>query len=181
MKTQLKNIFAILFMALAFTSCSNDDNNEPTINELEGLTKFKEIANTTHTIELYSHTGATVQGYNEIKLRIKNNANNQYVKNAEVSWMPIMHMAMMNHSCPNSEVEKITADGTLYEGYIMFQMPQNATEYWDLKIDYTIDGVSYTMTSVIDVPASSKRTVNTFMGSDGVRYLVAYVDPHHPK
>ncbi|GAB3716040.1 hypothetical protein [Flavobacterium koreense] len=181
MKTQLKNIFAILFMALAFTSCSNDDNNEPTINELEGLTKFKEIVNTTHTIELYSHIGATVQGYNEIKLRIKNNANNQYVKNAEVSWMPIMHMAMMNHSCPNSEVEKITADGTLYGGYIMFQMPQNATEYWDLKIDYTIDGVGYTMTSVIDVPASSKRTVNTFMGSDGVRYLVAYVDPHHPK
>jgi len=181
MKTQLKNIFAILFMALAFTSCSNDDNNEATINELEGLTKFKEIVNTTHTIELYSHTGATVQGYNEIKLRIKNNANNQYVKNAEVSWMPIMHMAMMNHSCPNSEVEKITADGTLYGGYIMFQMPQNATEYWDLKIDYTIDGVGYTMTSVIDVPASSKRTVNTFMGSDGVRYLVAYVDPHHPK
>ena len=63
MKTELKNIFAILFMALAFTSCSNDDNNEPTINELEGLTKFKEITNTSHTIELYSHTGATVQGY----------------------------------------------------------------------------------------------------------------------
>ncbi|MGV1012259.1 MAG: hypothetical protein ACOYBS_07395 [Flavobacterium sp.] len=86
MKTELKNIFAILFMALAFTSCSNDDNNEPTINELEGLTKFKEITNTSHTIELYSHTGATVQGYYEIKLRIKNNANNQYIKNAEVTY-----------------------------------------------------------------------------------------------
>ncbi len=182
MKTLLKNILVIFVMTIAFTSCSSDDDaTTPTVNELDGLTKFKEIINTTHTIELYSHTGTTVQGYNEIKLRIKSNANNQYVKNAEVSWLPMMHMAMMNHSCPNSAVEKVTADGTLYEGYIMFQMAQNATEYWDLKIDYTIDNVAYSMTSVIDVPASIKRTVNTFMGSDGVRYLVAYVDPHHPK
>lgn len=167
-------------MALALTSCSNDSGDEtPILNELEGLSKFDEFDNGTHTIELYSHS-TVEQGYNEIKLRIKNKNTNQYVKNATVSWMPIMHMAMMNHSCPKSTIEKITPDGTLYEGYVMFQMAQNATEYWDLKIDYTIDGVAYTVTDVINVPASLKRKVNTFVGSDGVKYLVAYVDPHHP-
>jgi hypothetical protein len=60
-------------------------------------------------------------------------------------------------------------------------MAQNATEYWDLKIDYTINGTAYTTTSVIDVPASSERRVNSFTGSDGVKYIVAYVEPHHPK
>ena len=179
MKFQLKNIVAVLFMALALISCSDNDDST-TVNELDGLTKFQEMTNTTHTIELYSNTGVLVQGYNEVKLRIKDNATNQYIKNATVSWMPVMHMAMMNHSCPNSEVEKITTEGTLYEGYIMFQMAQNDTEYWDLKIDYSIDGVDYTTTSVIDVPASAKRTVNTFTGTDGVKYLVAYVEPHHP-
>ena len=179
MKFQLKNIVAVLIMALALISCSDNDDSA-TVNELDGLTKFQEMTNTTHTIELYSHTGALVQGYNEVKLRIKDNTTNQYIKNATVSWMPVMHMAMMNHSCPNSEVEKITTEGTLYEGYIMFQMAQNDTEYWDLKIDYSIDGVDYTTTSVIDVPASAKRTVNTFTGTDGVKYLVAYVEPHHP-
>ena len=179
MKFQLKNIVAVLIMALALISCSDNDDST-TVNELDGLTKFQEMTNTTHTIELYSHTGVLVQGYNEVKLRIKDNATNQYIKNATVSWMPVMHMAMMNHSCPNSEVEKITTEGTLYEGYIMFQMAQNDTEYWDLKIDYSIDGVDYTTTSVIDVPASAKRTVNTFTGTDGVKYLVAYVEPHHP-
>ena len=179
MKFQLKNIVAVLFMALALISCSDNDDST-TVNELDGLTKFQEMTNTTHTIELYSHTGVLVQGYNEVKLRIKDNVTNQYIKNATVSWMPVMHMAMMNHSCPNSEVEKITTEGTLYEGYIMFQMAQNDTEYWDLKIDYSIDGVDYTTTSVIDVPASAKRTVNTFTGTDGVKYLVAYVEPHHP-
>lgn len=179
MKFQLKNIVAVLIMALALISCSDNDDST-TVNELDGLTKFQEMTNTTHTIELYSHTGVLVQGYNEVKLRIKDNVTNQYIKNATVSWMPVMHMAMMNHSCPNSEVEKITTEGTLYEGYIMFQMAQNDTEYWDLKIDYSIDGVDYTTTSVIDVPASAKRTVNTFTGTDGVKYLVAYVEPHHP-
>lgn len=183
MKTQFKKILTIVLVALAFSSCSNDDDKSatPVVNEIEGLTKFKEISNETHTLELYSHKGYAEQGYNEIKLRIKDKTSNQYVKSATVSWMPKMHMAMMTHSCPNSEVTKITADGTLYEGYIMFQMAQNETEYWDIEIDYTVDDVSYTATSVVDVPASSQRTVNTFMGADGVKYLVAYVAPEHPK
>jgi hypothetical protein len=179
MKTSIKYIVAIFAMALTFVSCSNDD--ETAVNELDGITKFKEITNDTHTIELYSHMGSLEQGYNEISLRIKDNTTDKYIKNAEVSWSPLMHMAMMTHSCPYSAVEKVTENGTLYEGYIMFQLAQNDTEYWDLKIDYTINDVDYSVTSVIDVPASAKRKVNTFTGSDGVKYLVAYIEPHHPK
>lgn len=179
MKTSIKYIVAIFAMALTFVSCSNED--ETVVNELDGITKFKEITNDTHTIELYSHMGSLEQGYNEISLRIKENGTNNYIKNAEVSWTPLMHMTMMTHSCPYSELEKVTENGTLYKGYIMFQMAQNETEYWDLKIDYTISGVDYTATDVIDVPASAKRKVNTFTGSDGVKYLVAYIEPHHPK
>ena len=168
-----------MVLVTIFTSCSNNDT--PEVNELDGLTKFKEITNTTHTIELYKHMGGLEQGYNEISLRIKDNATNQYIKNASVSWMPVMHMMMMNHSCPKSAVTKVSTDGLVYEGYIVFQMAQNATEYWDLKIDYTINGTTFTATSVIDVPASAKQRVTTFTGSDNVRYIVAYVDPHHPK
>lgn len=179
MKTSIKYIVAIFAMTLTFVSCSTDD--ETAVNELDGITKFKEITNDTHTIELYSHMGSLEQGYNEISLRIKDNTTDKYIKNAEVSWTPLMHMTMMTHSCPYSAVEKVTENGTLYEGYIMFQMAQNDTEYWDLKIDYTINDVDYSVTSVIDVPASAKRKVNTFTGSDGVKYLVAYIEPHHPK
>lgn len=168
-----------LVLLTIMTSCTNND--EPTVDELDGLTKFKEISNTTHTIELYKHMTGLEQGYNEIALKIKDKTTNQYVKDATISWMPVMHMAMMNHSCPKSPVTKVSTDGLVYEGYIVFQMAQNATEYWDLKIDYTINGTAYSMTSVIDVPASTKQKVTTFTGSDNVRYIVAYVDPHHPK
>lgn len=169
-----------LVLMTIFASCTSN-TDEPVLDELNGLTKIKEISNTTHTIELYKHTGGLEQGFNEIALKIKDKSTNQYINNASVSWMPIMHMMMMNHSCPKSAVTKVSTDGLVYEGYIVFTMPQNATEYWDLKIDYTIAGTAYTMSSVIDVPASAKQRVTTFTGSDSVRYIVAYADPHHPK
>lgn len=170
----------MIALGTVLTSCSSNDDSTPVTDELADITKFKEIVNDTHTIELYSHM-TVEQGYNEIKLRIKDNATNSYVKDAEVSWTPLMHMSMMTHSCPKSVVEKVTPNGNLYEGYIVFQMPQNDTEYWDLKIEYTINGTSYTATSTIDVPESTERRVNTFTGSDGEKYIVAYAEPHHPK
>ncbi len=169
-----------LVLVAIFASCTSD-NGATSIDELEGLTKFKEISNTTHIIELYKYMGGLEQGFNEIALKIKDKTSNQYITNATVSWMPLMHMAMMTHSCPKSPVTKMSTDGAVYEGYIVFQMAQNATEYWDLKIDYNINGTAYSMTSLIDVPASAKQRVTTFTGSDNVKYIAAYVDPHHPK
>jgi hypothetical protein len=181
MKFQLKKSILLLLAVLAFASCSSDSNEPTVVNELEGLNKFQEIANTTHTIELYKHSGGLEQGFNEVAFRIKDNATGQYVKNATASWMPVMHMTSMTHSCPKSEIDKKSAEATLYEGYLVFQMAQNTTEFWDLKIDYTIKGTAYSVTFKIDVPASTKRRINTFKGTDGTKYIVAYVEPHHPK
>lgn len=169
-----------LVILTIFASCTSN-NPIPVVDESAGLLKFKEISNTTHTIELYTHMGFLQQGYNEITLRIKDKSTNEYIKNATITWTPMMHMAMMNHSGPHSDVSKTTGAESLYEGYIVFQMPQNATEYWDLKIDYAINGTNYTVISVIDVPASAKQRVTTFTGTDGAKYILAYIEPHHPK
>lgn len=169
-----------LVLVTIFASCTSD-NTDATIDELEGLTKFKEISNTTHIIELYKETGGLEQGYNAIALKIKDKTNSQYVTNATVTWMPLMHMTTKMHSCPKSSVTKVSTEGSVYEGYIVFQMAQNTTEYWDLKIDYSINDIAYSATSVIDVPASTKQRVTSFMGSDNVKYVVALADPNHPK
>lgn len=184
-KTQIKftmklyKIFSLFVLAL-LTSCSSDDNST-TINELDGLIKVKDLTNETHSIELYTASGTTQLGYNEISLRIKDKTTNNYIQNATIEWMPLMHMNMMKHSCPFSMVEKVVSKETLYNGYIVFQMPQNETEYWDLKIDYSIDGINYTVTDTMDVPATEKRVVSSFVGTDNVRYIVALVDPKNPK
>lgn len=186
MKFSFKNLVAFLAMALLTVSCRNSDSDEPLIpnspnTEVEGLKKFKEITNDTHVIELFSRSGTINLGYNDLKLRIKNKATNQYESNANVSWTPLMHMTMMSHSCPRSSIEKVGTDGTLYAGYIVFQMPGNSDEYWDLKIDYAIGGTNYTATSLIDVPIENKKTVNSFLGTDNVKYVVAYIEPKAPK
>ena len=183
MKFSLKIFVAFVALSIFLISyrTSDDSVTPPSVNELEGLVKVKEFSNDTHTIELYTVTGTTQLGYNDMKFRIRNKSNNQYEKNATVNWNPVMRMTTMSHSGPKSEVTKVTPDGTLYAGYLVFQMPQNATEYWDLKFDYSINGTAYTATTVVDVPDSAKRRVNSFLGSDNTKYIVAYIEPRTPK
>ena len=173
---------AILFLAITSFSCSSDNDSSSTpVDETSGLHKIQEIANDTHVIELYSSTGSLVQGYNHISLRIKDKKTNNYITDAKLEWTPLMHMSMMQHSCPKSVITKVSDKKTLYEGDIIFQMAQNETEYWELSISYIIDGASYTATDKINVPASSKRTVSSFKGSDGSNYVIAYIAPSSPK
>jgi hypothetical protein len=176
---KLYKIFFLFAIALV-ASCSSDDDSAP-VNELDGLVKVKEFTNDKHVVELYTTSGTTQQGYNDITLRIKDKTTNNYIQNATIEWMPVMHMAMMNHSCPFSMIEKVEGKQTLYNGYIVFQMAQNTTEYWDLKIDYSVNEANYTVTDTVDVPASEKRVVSSFMGTDNVRYIVALIDPKEPK
>ena len=172
---------AILFLAITSFSCSSDDDSSSTpVDETSGLHKIQEITNDTHTIELFPSTGSLVQGYNHILLRIKDKKTNNYITDAKINWTPLMHMAMMQHSCPKSEVEKKDKK-TIYEGDIIFQMAQNETEYWELTIAYEINNVSYIATDKISVPASTKRTVSSLKGSDGNNYVIAYITPSSPK
>ncbi|MNX09629.1 hypothetical protein D3C86_393600 [compost metagenome] len=172
---------ALLFLAITLFSCSSDDDSSSIpVDETSGLHKIQEITNNTHSIELFSSTGSLVQGYNHVSLRIKDKKTNNYITDAEISWTPLMHMAMMQHSCPRSEVKKIDKK-TIFEGDIIFQMAQNETEYWELSITYKINGASYTATDKINVPASAKRTVSSFKGSDGSNYVIAYIAPSSPK
>lgn len=175
--------YTFLFLLGTLASCSSDNDNDSTTltDELSELVKVQEITNDTHTIELYTTNGVFEQGYNNISLRIKNTNTNEYEKNATVTWKPMMHMTSMMHSCPISEINKITSEGTLYNGYIVFQMAQNETEYWDLTINYTIENTDYTATAVIDVPASERQRVTTFSGTDNVRYVIAFMSPDTPK
>lgn len=180
MKFQLQNIVILLIIAFTFSSCSNDDAPIVT-NELEGLNKIQELTNDTHIVELYSATGTLQQGHNSISLRIKNKTTNAYEKEAIITWAPVMKMTTMSHACPYSEITKTTGKETLYNGYIVFQMAENNMEHWFLTVNYTINGVAFTTNSQINVPASTKKRVTTFIGTDGTKYLLALIEPANPK
>lgn len=178
MKT-LKYLIPVL-LSLFIISCSDDDDDK-IVDETAGLLKVQEFKNDTHIIEAFTESGQFVQGYNDITLRIKDIASNSYIENAQINWMPVMHMMMHSHSCPKSAVAKVPNSQTIFNGYIVFQMPENSEEGWDLTFDYSINGTDYNAKADIRVPMSEKKVVTTFTGPDEVRYVLALMEPRDPQ
>ncbi len=179
---KLKYILPVLFIALFTTACSDDDTNfdTPIVNEVEGLNKVQELTNSTHTIELFNASGRFYTGYNAISVRIKDNTTNDYVENASISWMPVMQMPTMQHSCPNANPTKELGKNTVYKGNIIYQMAFTDGTGWSLTVNYTIDNVDYSATSDITVMQNEDQNVSSFVGSDDKRYVVAMVAPTNP-
>nr|WP_299215169.1 hypothetical protein [uncultured Allomuricauda sp.] len=175
MKT-IKYFLAALILSITFSACS-DNNDDPIViseNPLEDFNMLTSFKANDHSVEIYSEQQQFSVGYNELFFRIKDDASDNYITNADVTWKPIMHMTSMMHSCPNSMVSK-TNDTSVYTGYTVFQMPGNLDEYWELTIEYTVEGQTYNATERIEVnaPTDGKKTVNVFMGSDDTRYVLA--------
>ncbi|SHG30997.1 hypothetical protein [Flagellimonas flava] len=165
-----------LVLLFTFASCS-DSSDDPIVideNPLSEYTLLTKMTSNNHTIEVYSEGEQFTIGYNELFLRIKDEASGSYFSNADVSWKPMMHMTEMMHSCPASNIEK-TDNASVYKGFTVFQMPGNADEYWELEMEYTVDGQTYNATERIEVkaPADDKKRVSVFMGTDDTRYILA--------
>lgn len=180
---KLKYIFPILFIALLNVSCSsdNDDDDSGITNEITGLTKIQDLINDTHTIELFNTTGQFKTGYNAISLRVIDNATNSYVEDANLSWIPMMQMPTMEHSSPKSTITKTLGKDTVYDGFIIYQMTNLDDSGWSLTVNYTINGIDYTVTDAITVLQNDNQNSASFMGSDDSRYIVALAEPNDPK
>lgn len=181
----IKFIYALLpivFLSLLTTSCSkDDDDNNPIItSEVEGLVKIQELINATHTVELFNKEGDFYTGYNAVSIRLKDNATDAYLEDASFSWMPMMQMPSMQHSCPRSAISKASGKQTVFEGYIIYQMTNTDGSGWSLTINYTVDNVDYTITDTIVVRQNDNQNVTSFMGSDNNRYIISIIKPNTP-
>jgi hypothetical protein len=178
MKT-LKHILSLLLLVFIASCTSND---EPiNLDETAELNYIKTLSNTTHEIEIFSTKNTLEQGYNEIYLRVKDIEADTYIKNASLTWNPVMHMINKMHSGPKSAIVKTEGKQTLYNGYIIFQMAENTSEKWDLTINYTINNTNYTVKDFISVPASAKKNVTVFMDANNTKYVLALINPNDPK
>lgn len=178
---KLKYIIPVLFIALFAVSCSDDNESDPIINEVEGLSKIQDLVNATHTIELFNKTGNLKTGYNDISIRVKDNASNNYIQNATLSWMPVMQMMDMEHSCPKSSIAKALGKDTVYNGFIVFQMTNLDASGWTLTINYSIGAIEYSVSSTIAVNQNDNQNVTSFMASDNQKYIIALIEPKSPK
>lgn len=174
----IKSILAILLLSMTFTACT-DDNEDSIVaeeNPLADYNKLTSFSANEHTIEIYSEQQAFTVGYNELFFRIKDNVENRYIEDVQISWTPMMHMTNMQHSCPKSEISK-GDHPSVYKGFAIFQMPGNQDEYWNITLDYETEGKTYSITEQITVsaPADGNKRINVFTGSDDVRYVLAMI------
>ncbi len=177
----IRNVFIFIALGAVLFSCSNDDEDSPTINPLEGFNLLTTINANDHALEIYSETQEELTiGYNKVYLRIKD-AEGSYFTNPTASWMPMMHMMNRNHSCPKSALE-IAEDSSVLQGYVVFQMPSNPDEYWDIAFTYQVDGTEYAATGVVEVnpPSDEMRKISVFTGSDDTKYVLAMM-PFEPE
>lgn len=175
---KLLKYFSVFAVALLF-SCSSNDDTPIQINETEDLIFVQEMQNETHTITIFTADGSLKQGYNKIYFQIKDG--DDFINNADVSWMPVMQMTAMSHSGPHSEINKKANAETLYEGYIIFQMAQNDSEYWELNFNYNVEGAEYVAKDIIEVTPTDKNRVSVFTGNDDTRYIATLIEPDSPK
>lgn len=176
------NIFRYsLFAVVAFLLAGCSKRNTIVLeNELEGLQLATTITNEHHTLLLYTANGKFLTGFNQVYFQIKNK-DGSLATNATATWEPMMQMISMSHSCPNSLIGSKVGSLVTYGGHIVFQMASNESEFWKLKINYTLNGSAYTVEDKIKVEASTKRTVESFQATDGKRYVMALVQPTTPR
>lgn len=178
MKT-LKIFLSICIIGLS--SCSSDDGETQPIDDLNDLQLITELSNDSHRIELYSASGTLQNGFNQISLRIKETATDNYLTDANISWLPIMYMTSMEHAAPASEVVKLPDAETVFTGHVVFTMPENPDEKWEISINYQSQGASFSASIPVEVPQMEDRTLVNFSSSDDQNYVLAMVQPFEPK
>jgi hypothetical protein len=175
------SIILLLSAALLLFSCNKDDSGPDSIDELAGLLKVTELDATSYAVEVYTPNGKFLLGHNHVFLRIREKASGNFLTDAEPTWLPMMRMTMHSHSAPYSSLEKIEGKASLFGGEIVFQMPGNETEPWDLKVTFKIGDTEYEAQSDILVENSPNRRLITFTGADSTRYIMALIEPASPK
>lgn len=180
----IKLILAFIVLAFVLTSCSSD-NDDP-ILEIDPFAEYYlvgDIESNGHLLEMYAERKNLTTGYNEILLGIKDVTTGDYFSDPIISWMPMMHMMERDHSCPRSEIDLMNESNSISKGFLVFQMPGTAEEYWDITFTYQIGGKEYmaTMPITVTAPADNRQKVTSFVGSDGSRYVLAMVSPTIPE
>lgn len=180
---KLKYILPLLIITLLTVSCTTDDDvtDSVVLSEVDGLTKIQELSNGTHTLELFNTSGQFKTGYNAISIRVKDLATDTYIEDANLSWTPLMQMPAMQHSCPKSTITKAIDKNTVYTGFIIYQMTNIDGSGWTLTLDYSVNGLEYTVTESITVLQNEKQNVSSFMGSDDNKYITALIEPTTPR
>lgn len=178
----------IILGIVTIAACKKEETAEPAPQPTapSGMHVLHSVTDNGYTVELLNSTGALEVGHNPLHICIKN-SNGSVVSNATVSWAPLMTMDMggntHQHSCPHSAITPTGNDAAPYQGYIVFNMASSTMGSWEIPVTYDTGGGPRTVNMAVNVATSDsefrKRYTST-VGSDGVTYLMAMIEPSAP-
>lgn len=172
------NILLFCFLTLLF-ACEKEketDNTEETtttpVNELENLKLVQSHTEDDFKLEFYTSTGKLEQGYNHITVAIKD-LNDKLLENPQVAWKTEMTMMSKKHGSPFSSLTQKEGSSTLLEGFIVFQMASNDSEYWEIEWTVTQNQHEHVFKTKVDILSQISIRTQVFTGTDGTKYVLS--------
>lgn len=171
-------------MAITVISCEKDDEvtTTPPKDALSEYTLLgsQKINNDTWNVSLYMSEDPFV-GYNYVAVRVSDAATNTMIEGATVSFMPMMDMGTMMHSCP---YESPAYDNTMdaYMGTSTFIMPSGGGT-WMFNVMVSNQGEMDTASFSITVMAKAESKLYNFISNvdSSTVYFVALKEPMNPE
>ncbi len=176
---------AILFAVLLVGGCKKEDPKPtpPAPDPYSELYKIGELEATGSgiTVSLYMDE-EPFMGYNYVYAVPKDNVTGEVLNNAFISYLPMMDMGMMEHSCP---IEQPLWDNDIkaHKGTMTFIMP-SAGGTWTVKVMVENPANHATGEAVFDVTVINKPEPKLFSfvsQTNNNKVFVALVDPRQPE
>ena len=184
-------ILKLFLLALCFAtnSCTLErtDYEAETTGTVSELTEFKEVSTYTsgnYKVSIEALNGKLYKGYNEVRVKIKNNTSGQFLQSANITFLPILTDGSgKNSSCPNQYELQYDSDKKCFTGYSVFTKTSDSSEKWTLHISFTANGQKFNNQKIVTIEEQTNKNLNmtAFNGNDGEEYLIALISPQKPK
>ena len=180
--------YFLLALGFATSSCTLErtDYEAETASTVTPITDFKEVSTYTsenYKVSIEALNGQLHKGYNEIRIKIKNNTTGQFLQSANVTFLPVFTKSDGSlSSCPNEYELKYNSEKQSFTGYSVFTQISGSSEKWMANLSFSADGKTFRNQQIINVEEQTNKNLNmaSFKGNDGEDYIIALISPQKP-
>lgn len=174
-------------LLIGISSCTKDDPEAPvsTTNPFENLTLIGETSavGSGAIVRIYADEDLFV-GYNNIYVAVYDSANTTtQITDAHISFMPMMDMGTMQHSCPIENPSLVVESGTnAFKGAAVFIMPSTAGSWtFGVHVHNHVNNQEGMASLPITVVAPTEARMISFVSDfDNTKLFVARITPLNP-
>ncbi|HMW31873.1 MAG TPA: FixH family protein [bacterium] len=173
----LRWLAIIIMTAFFISSCEKDKNSSDPVNDMVLIGQGYDQG---VLVSVYSEDTLTT-GYNAIYTRLQDSASGEILDEGHIHLSPLMHMTEMTHAAPYGNPESEEAEEGLFEGYVVFQMPGNDMEYWELEVEFHDHHSGKEGSVMIEPKVKSSNRCKVVTGTDAKSYILSWKKPRVPE